>query len=148
MRKLIFTVVAFLSIISVSLAQEADKGSGKRDEKKEWGTQEGRENREAIMRRLNLTEDQKAKIMDLVKNGKSRRTAINTDTKLTEQQKNQQLKALSDEGRKKVQAILTSEQQKEYVKMRKEARRRYSQDKKNGNGTPIKEPGDVILSEE
>lgn len=148
MRKFILTAVAFLSIASVTLAQSDDKGSGKRDDKKEWGKQEGMENKEAIMRRLNLTDDQKAKIMDLVKNGKERRTAINTDSKLTQQQKNQQLDALRDEGRNKVKAILTAEQQKEYVKLRKEARRRYSQDKKNGNGTPIKEPSDVILSDE
>ncbi len=148
MRKFILTVVAILSIASVTFAQSADKGSGKRDEKKEWGKQEGMENKEAIMRRLNLTDDQKTKIMDIVKKGKERRTAINTDTKLTQQQKNQQLDALRDEGRTKVKAILTAEQQKEYVKMKKEARRRYSQDKKGSNGTPIKEPGDVLLSDE
>lgn len=147
MKKFILTAVAIVSIATASFAQSTDQ-SGKRQDKKEWGSQEGEQNREAIMRRLNLTDDQKTKIIEIVKNGKNRRNTIVSDSKLTQQQKNQQLDALRDEGRSKVIAILTPEQEKEYVKMRKEARKRYMRDKKSGTATAPTNPEDVLLSEE
>lgn len=148
MKKFILAAVAIVSLASVSFAQSTDEKTGTREQKKEWGRQEGEQNREAIMRRLNLTDDQKAKLMDIIKNGKTRRNTIMTDSKLTQQQKNQQLDALREEGRNKVRAILTPEQEKEYVKMRKEARKRYSRDKKSGTATAPTNPEDVLLSDE
>jgi Spy/CpxP family protein refolding chaperone len=146
MKRIILSSLTTIFLAGATMAQSNDQQTnGQRQEKKEWARQEGQMTKDQIMARLNLTNDQKVKLKEIIQKGKDRRAAINSNTELTQQQKNQQLDALREEGRQKVIAILTPEQQKEYKKMKAEAKKRYSRDKKAGSaGNPTK-PDDVLL---
>ena len=65
----------------------------------------------AMMKELNLNEDQKKQLKEMMTAGKEKRDAILNDYKLTEQQKRDQLKELHEERAKNMQGILTEEQQ-------------------------------------
>ena len=81
-----------------------------------------------IFKDLNLTEEQKAQMKDLRLTIKQKRQDINNDQTLTTEQKQEKMKELQIEQRKKLSAILTPEQ---IEKLREERRNmRSAQEKK------------------
>lgn len=144
MKKIFFftTLVIVLSI-SQSFAQNTQAQS---QQKKEWALGQGKQNRDSIIKALNLNEDQKTKLQTLVKEGKAKREAIWKNESLTQEQKSQQISDLREEGRKKLAAILTKEQQQKLQKLHNKANGKYSRQKNGGNGDPtskILEPSSV-----
>jgi Spy/CpxP family protein refolding chaperone len=141
MKKIILlsTVVLGLSF-SQSFAQTTKTPA---QQKKEWAMTEGKQSRDSIIAALNLTPDQKTKLEALVKEGKTKREAIWKNQSLTQDQKKQQMTALREEGRKKLAAILTKEQQQKLQRLHKKAKGTYSR-QKNGNGQTT-DPSSQIL---
>jgi len=60
---------------------------------------------------LNLNDDQKAKVKDIFTEAKAKREAIFQDSSLSEDQKKEKMKALREDTKTKVNAVLTPEQQ-------------------------------------
>ena len=73
---------------------------------------------------LKLTDDQKAKVTTLLENQNKSRTEIFSDPNLTQEQRREKMRGLTDEESKKMKEILTPEQQDKYQKMREQMRQR------------------------
>lgn len=67
---------------------------------------------------LELTADQKAKIGPMLKNEAEQLKAIHDDKSLSDDQKKEKAKAVREEGRKSISAVLTPEQAKKLSEMR------------------------------
>jgi Spy/CpxP family protein refolding chaperone len=63
-----------------------------------------------LVKQLNLDETQKKSVATMRKNGKAQADSIKNNAALTEAQKKTELKKMKQEERKKVEAILTTEQ--------------------------------------
>jgi len=63
-----------------------------------------------LVKQLNLDETQKKSVATMRKNGKAQADSIKNNAALTEAQKKAELKKMKQEERKKVEAILTTEQ--------------------------------------
>ena len=65
---------------------------------------------------LNLSDDQKAKVKDILADAKTKRQAVVTDTSLNEEQKKAKMKELHEAMVAKLNEVLTPEQQAELKK--------------------------------
>ena len=65
-----------------------------------------------------MTADQKKKILALYKASAPKQKALMDDTKMTREQKMKAFEKMRDENNKKLNAILTKDQQKKYAEMR------------------------------
>ncbi len=82
---------------------------------------------ERLSTELKLTADQKKKILALYKANAPKQKALMDDTKMTREQKMKAFEKMRDENTKKLNAILTKDQQKKYAEMR---------DRRRGPGGP------------
>lgn len=71
---------------------------------------------EAALDSLNLTDDQKAKVKDILADAKTKRQAVVSDTSLNEEQKRAKMKELHEGMMSKLNEVLTPEQQAELKK--------------------------------
>lgn len=71
---------------------------------------------QAALGSLNLTEDQKAKVKDILADAKTKRQAVVSDTSLSEEQKKAKMKELHEGIMSKLNEVLTPEQQAELKK--------------------------------
>ena len=79
-----------------------------------------RGNGQGLRRELGLTKEQQLKMKDLREANRIQRDAFMNDTKLTEQEKHDKMKALRAEQEKNIDAILTEDQRVKMAEMRKE----------------------------
>ena len=86
-------------------ANPAKEGAGKQMGK--------HEKLEAAIESLNLTEDQKEKVKDILADAKTKRLALWADTSLSEDQKKAKMKELHEALQGKLNGVLTPEQQTE-----------------------------------
>lgn len=84
-----------------------------------------------LAEKLNLTDDQKAKIAPILKSAMESRKAIKEDGNLSDEQKREKMKALGADTKAKLSAILTPEQKKKMAELRKEHK---GKDGKDGKG--------------
>jgi len=68
---------------------------------------------QAALDSLNLTDDQKAKVKDILADAKTRRQAVMADASLNEEQKHAKMKELHEATHAKLNEVLTPEQQAE-----------------------------------
>ena len=68
---------------------------------------------QAAVESLNLTDDQKAKVKDILADAKTKRQSVLTDTSLNDEQKRAKMKELHEATIAKMNEVLTPEQQKE-----------------------------------
>jgi|GEM_PF-913310 len=87
-----------------------------------------------MMKQLNLSEEQKTKLKEMNAGNKEKKQAILNDTKLTEEQKKEQLRAIKKEQATNMQTVLTDEQK---AKM-KEVRLKMKEERKNRKGIKTK----------
>lgn len=73
---------------------------------------------ERLSTELKLTADQKKKILALYKANAPKQKALMEDQKMTREQKMKAFEKMRDESNKKLNAILTKDQQKKYAEMR------------------------------
>ena len=71
---------------------------------------------QAALDSLNLTDDQKAKVKDILADAKTKRQAVVSDTSLNEEQKRAKMKELHEGMMAKLNEVLTPEQQAELKK--------------------------------
>lgn len=76
----------------------------------------------ALLKELNLTADQKAKIKTISDKAKADRKAIRDDAKLTDAQKKDKAKEIGKEATKAIREVLTPEQQAKFEEGMKKAR--------------------------
>jgi Spy/CpxP family protein refolding chaperone len=79
---------------------------------------------QGLSEKLNLTDTQKAAIKPTFANDANAIKAVRQDGSLTEEQKMAKIKEIRENGRKKINAILTPEQQKEFAELKNRPRHR------------------------
>ncbi len=104
----------------------------------------GRHDKREIMKQLNLSAEQKAKLKELNGANKEKRQAIMNDSKLTEDQKHEQLKAMHKGEVKNLEAVLTEEQKQQM----KELKEKKNVDKKEHKGKKNKKAEDEMKEPE
>src|SRR5512146_1215486 len=65
--------------------------------------------------KLNLSDDQKAQIKPIIADRQQKMQALRSDTSLRRGQKGRQMKSIMEDSDKKINAILTADQQKQYA---------------------------------
>jgi len=81
-----------------------------------------------MMRELNLSKEQKAKLKAVKQSGKDKKAAIENDNTLTAAEKENKLKMLHKEQAKNTMTVLNEEQKAKLVKMRKEKKSKNTDD--------------------
>lgn len=127
-KVVILSIVLFTISATKSYAQENQPQS---KQKRDWAKSEGKENRDSIISALNLTKAQGEKIKALAAEGKSQREKIWSDTKLSDTEKKQKMLDLREDGRKKLAAILSKEQQDKLLQMKQKAKGKYARENKD-----------------
>ncbi len=74
--------------------------------------------RKAMMKELNLSADQKAKLKEMNEANKGKKDAIANDPKLSEEQKKEQLKDIRKAEAKNMQGVLTDDQKKKMKELK------------------------------
>lgn len=73
-------------------------------------TKVDKQSRKERFKELDLTREQKSKLKEIMQSGKAAKDAIENDTKLSDEEKKKQKRALQKAQMLKIQAILTPEQ--------------------------------------
>ncbi len=73
-------------------------------------TKVDKQSRKERFKELDLTREQKGKLKEIMQSGKAAKDAIENDTKLSDEEKKKQKRALQKAQMLKIQAILTPEQ--------------------------------------
>lgn len=119
--------VAFAQVQELkSTGKSTDSTMGKGKHQHRMHKQEKR----AMMKELNLTEDQKSKLKEMNAGNKEKKQAIVNNAQLTEEQKKEQLKSIRKVQADNMKAVLTDEQK---AKM-KEVKMKMKASKKSGKG--------------
>ena len=119
--KKIFAILAITCMGQLTFAQEKTSSS---TEMNKPGTEnkgfhkKGKHHKAEMMKQLNLNDEQKAKLKEMKSAEQGKKDAIKNDSKLTEEQKKEQMKALKDERRKNMQSVLTDEQKQKVKEMK------------------------------
>lgn len=97
---------------------KASKKDRQNFSQKNWqkGTNKGTMNKSRMrsgFSKLNLTQDQKTQLQKIRESAKTQREAIKNDKTLTDQQKSEKMKQLNQDNKKKMNDILTPEQQQQ-----------------------------------
>jgi len=77
-----------------------------------------KEQKKAMMKELNLTEDQKSKLKEMNAGNKEKKQAIVNNAQLTEEQKKEQLKSIRKEQAENMNAVLSDEQKAKMKEVR------------------------------
>jgi periplasmic protein CpxP/Spy len=119
--KKIFAILAitFMSQLVFAQAKEATATEFNKTKKENNGFhKKGKHRKAEMMKQLNLSEEQKAKLSEMKAVNKQKREAIKNNSSLTEDQKKEQLKALKGENKKSMQGMLTEEQKQKMKEMK------------------------------
>lgn len=106
MKKIITSALVLALTIGAAQAQSTDKGPGKHQ----------RGGHEMVMKDLNLTPDQKARLKTIHEEQRKEMEALKSNTSLTDAQKKEQRKALHDKYRSQFESVLTPAQKAEMEK--------------------------------
>lgn len=109
---------ALFTSVSFSQIQRKVKPAAIKDSGAVADVNNDKSGRKEMMEELNLTKEQKIKMKEIRKVGKEQRDNIDSDDKLTADQKQMKLHELRREQLQKVQAILTPEQNERIKAMR------------------------------
>ena len=77
---------------------------------------------------LKLNEDQKTKVTALLESGAKKRQELRANTSLSRDERREKSRALMQDQNKQLKEILTKEQFDQWQKMRREGRKRQTQD--------------------
>jgi protein CpxP len=95
-----------------------------------------KEQKLAMMKELNFSDEQKVKMKELKASTKLRKEAILNDSKLTEEQKHEQMKALHKERADQMNSFLSPDQRKKMkeFKLKMKEERKGRRDNRNNKG--------------
>jgi Spy/CpxP family protein refolding chaperone len=100
-----------------------------------WPTPE-----EAVTRmssKLNLTDDQKAKITPIISDRQSQMRALMADTSGRRMKKARKAKSIMSGSDKKIEAILTSDQKKTYAQMKEQSKEQLQERRQQNAGSSM-----------
>lgn len=84
--------------------------------------------------KLNLSDDQKAQIKPIIADRQQKMQALRSDTSLRRGQKGRQMKSIMEDSDKKINAILTADQQKQYAELKQQMKERRQARRRNNSG--------------
>lgn len=87
-----------------------------------------------LQQKLGLTDDQKNQIEPILADRRAKMTALRSDQSLGRFQRMRQTKQIMDDSDKKINAILTPDQQKQYAELEKQMREKARQRMQQGQG--------------
>ena len=111
-------LAAFLTFAHTSQEPQAptpDKHAGMHD-----NAQSLDQHLQMLSEKLNLTDDQKAKIKPILQDQMQQMKAVREDSSLSQEQKRTKMKSIHDSSFDQVNAVLTPEQQTKFKQMRQE----------------------------
>ena len=85
--------------------------------------------------KLNLTDDQKAKITPIIANRQTQMRALMADTSGRRLQKARKAKSIMSDSDKKIEAILTSDQKKTYAQMKEQTKEQLQERRQQNAGS-------------
>lgn len=136
MKKILFLLLVTV-MGQVALAQVKTPAETELNKSRNHATAEnkkhhkmGKHAKMAMMKELNLSDDQKAKLKEAREANKAKKEAILSDSKLTEEQKHEQLKEMHKAESKNMKGLLTDEQKKKM----KEFKDKRKAERKNNRG--------------
>ncbi len=109
MKRILFIALAAFAFATASQAQDSSM-----HRKMDHPPMKG----EKMWDNLNLTQDQKDKLKQYREDNMKKMEEIRNNSSLSEDQKQEKMKALREEGRKNTESILTDEQKKKMKEMR------------------------------
>ena len=121
-KKILFLCGAVVASLTCNLVAQTNAPSapaGNGDGHQEGGKQRGQK----LLKELNLTDDQKAKVAPILQKAKADVKAIRADESLTKKQKHQQIEAVRQSTSQQLQAVLTPEQFQKFQAIRAEHKR-------------------------
>jgi Spy/CpxP family protein refolding chaperone len=131
----IFSGLIFISFLSVAQVQRIATPSKQPDSVMRQPGENAALNenagRKQMMRELNLTRDQRAKIKEIRQSNMAKKDAIANDDKLTQEQKDVQLRELKRAQAQSTMTILNDEQKAKIKNMREERRGKGQQNQNN-----------------
>ncbi len=80
-----------------------------------------------LTEKLNLTDEQKAKIKPILQDQEQQLKAIRDDTSLSQEQKSAKKKAIHESFHEQINSVLTPEQQAKFKQMKQEAMEKHHQ---------------------
>jgi Spy/CpxP family protein refolding chaperone len=120
MKKLLVLAIG-IGMVSLSFAQVQRKATVKTDTSATTQIKpDAVAGKKQMMRELDLSKEQKAKLKEIRQSGKAQKEAIEGDDKLSATEKETKLKALRKEQAKNTMAVLNEEQKARMMQMRKE----------------------------
>ena len=88
---------------------------------------------ELLGKKLDLTEDQKAKITPIIAGRQQQTQALRADTSMRQRKKMRKLKSIFKDSDKKIEAILTKEQKQQYAQIKEQMREQMKERKNRGD---------------
>ncbi len=80
-----------------------------------------------LSEKLNLTDDQKAKLRPILQDQMQQMKAVRDDSSLSQEQKRAKMKSIHESSHDQVNAVLTPEQQAKFEQMRKEQMQKHKE---------------------
>ncbi len=91
---------------------------------------------EKLSEKLNLSDDQKAQIKPIIADRQQKMQALRADTSMRRRQKARQMKEIFENSDKKIKAILTPDQQKQYAELEQQMKEQVKERRQNRRGSP------------
>jgi periplasmic protein CpxP/Spy len=89
---------------------------------------------DALAQKLALSDDQKTQIEPILNDRRAKMTVLRNDQSMRRYQRMRQAKQIMEESDKKINAILTPDQQKQYAELEKQMREKARQRMQQGQG--------------
>jgi periplasmic protein CpxP/Spy len=100
----------------------------------------GMKGRQDIAKQLDLTDDQKPKVQEIMKSAMDKGRALREDTSLTSQEKNDKAKAIKEETATQLKAVLTPEQFTKWQELSKHGSHAHTPGGSDSSKTPTAPP--------
>ena len=84
--------------------------------------------------KLNLSDDQKAQIKPIIADRQQKMQELRSDTSMRRRQKARQMKSILKDSDKKINAILTPAQQKQYAELEQQMKEKVKERRQNRSG--------------
>ena len=94
-----------------------------------------------LSKKLNLTDDQQAKLKPILEDQRKQMEAIHSDSSLSREDRFSKMQALRQSSDAQIKGVLNEEQQKNFDKMRAEQQERMKQWRKGGDNSPAPPAG-------
>lgn len=136
MKKLFITVIVN-GALAIGLAAASIPARAQDQDTQQAGARQMPSPDDVIQRlgqKLNLSDDQKAQIKPIIADRQQKMQALRSDTSLRRGQKGRQMKSVMEDSDKKINAILTPDQQKQYAELKQQMKERRQERRKNRSG--------------